>query len=82
VPEGIRFHDAPSKCRIAPALPTAQPLLGFKITREFKLLVVGGDAPTTAADHEYPTRTNEASKARVKGVERNSSLMPTHVLGI
>jgi hypothetical protein len=44
VPDGIALHDAPSKCRIVPASPTAHPSVGLRITKLFRLLEVGGDA--------------------------------------
>jgi hypothetical protein len=44
VPEGIEFHDEPSKYKTVPEAPVAQPLDCPNITIEFRLLVVGGDA--------------------------------------
>jgi hypothetical protein len=50
VADGTMLHELPSKCRIMPPSPTAQPLLVLKIVSPFRLLVVGEEACTCTVE--------------------------------
>jgi hypothetical protein len=54
--EEIMLHELPSKCRIVPPAPTAQPSLALNITNPFRLLAVGEEAQTRPLEGEAESK--------------------------
>lgn len=78
VPDAMRFHELPSKCRMLPESPTAQPLLELIMTTAFKLLVVNKVGLACAAvDVGNRVKGVSASNVKRNGTERNSVQGPS-----